>query len=254
MPDGRSVTRRVSGRLVALEGVSGVGKSTLARVLAERHGWEVVGEAYRRLHPRPSLRFDGPAQLERLERRLLAEEKRRVRFGDRLRINGSNVLLDTAPFGPATYTSGLARLDPRYKAVAARMLAAVRHEIRSGRLGIPERIVYLSASAPTVAKRAGLAVATHPSRLLQRHIAVGRWERRFYRTLASLSPGGVVAIRSSGTATEVADRVDRRLRSRAPPLRRVDVLRALFLVGPGAGSTTRAIVKNRARSRRLPRR
>jgi AAA domain-containing protein len=248
------VAARTPGRLVALEGVSAVGKSTVARALAERHGWVVVEEAYRRLRPRPSLRFADPADLELLERRLLSEERRRLRFAERLRARGANVLLDTGPLGPATYPSGIARLDPRYQTVAVRLTEAVGRSIRSGRLGLPDRIVVLSADASTLTKRGAAAASTHPRRLLRRHLAVGSWEGRFYRTLARLAPGAVVTVRATGTTADVADRVARRLRLPVPPLRRADVVCALVLEGPGANLRTRAIVKNRARSRRLPRR
>jgi thymidylate kinase len=248
------VTGRRRGRLVALEGPSGIGKSTVAERLAVRYGWTVVREAYQTLRPRPSLRFRTPRALAAIERRLLGAERRRMRRARDLQDGGTDVLLDTTPFGPATYPSGYAQLDPRYAPVAARLVAAVAEDVRTGRLVIPEQIVYLSASSLLAKQRAAGAARTHPPDLRQRHADVARWERRFYGRLVRSSGGAVIRVEAQGPPDRVAHSIALRLRRELPRLRGIDVARALAVDGSALLAPTPATVKNRARSRRLLRR
>ena len=108
------------GRLVALEGGSASGKSTLVTAAARTFGWRPLAEAFDRLDPAPSLDFDSPRELLRLEATLLAEEVRRYHEARRLTERGATVLADTGFLGPLTYTLGLVERGRAPASVAPR--------------------------------------------------------------------------------------------------------------------------------------
>ncbi|MCI4318015.1 MAG: hypothetical protein L3J96_05695 [Thermoplasmata archaeon] len=206
------------GRVVALEGPSAVGKTTVSRLLADRSDWTVLGEASVRLRPRPTLRFASPSGLFRIERRLLGEERRRCDTARQLSDRGLDVLLDTAPFGPATYSLAVARLDPAFGPTASRIAAQVVEEVRNGRLLVPHRVVYLSAPDSALRTRAEADRQRHPPRLAARHRAVGQIERKFWTSLAKASDGAVGFLSASGAPSGVASRLLTRLAKRGSAL------------------------------------
>jgi len=152
------------GRIVALEGRSGVGKSRLLRFLLDRHPeWVGIPEAYERLRPRPSLDVPDRVELGTVERRLLREERRRYREAIRRRAEGRTVILDTGPFGPLTYAVGLARLDPARDVVGA-LEGAYRRAARDRTLGVADLTLRLSAPDRTVRARVRRDRARCPAR------------------------------------------------------------------------------------------
>lgn len=243
-----------SGRLVAVEGPSAVGKTTVTRRIAETSDWTLLGEASLRLRPRLGLRFGSPAELRRIEERLIAEERRRSETARQLTERGVDVLLDTAFFGPATYTAAVARLDPTYAPVAARIVGSVAQDVRTDRLRVPDRVVYLSASDRVLQARAAASRSVHPSRLAERHRMVGPIERGFWTAVASESRGAVRTLSALGSPASAASRLVRELARPAPPLPKRLVLRHLEELRRSAETPVAEIVKNRARSRRPPRR
>lgn len=203
--------------IVALEGSSGVGKSTLAAAVAERYGWPVVAEAADRLEPPPSLAFRTEEELLRLERQLLSEDARRFAAARELARRYDGVLVDTGFLGTVTYTAGLVSLGRARPRTFARLVGAARALATRGRLGVPDLSVLLEASAPTVARRLRSSLVRHPVRLQPRHAAVGRFEARVaVPWLRRQLPGRVVSIRASGAPRELAERVVRRARRVAP--------------------------------------
>jgi hypothetical protein len=242
------------GRVVALDGPSAVGKTTVSRLVGDRSEWTVLGEASVRLRPRPTLRFASPSELLRIERRLLGEERRRCDTAQRLRASGLDVLLDTAPFGPATYSLAIARLDATYGPTASRITDLVVEEVRSGHLLVPDRIVCLSATESQLRTRAKADRPRHPPRLAERHREAGRIERRFWTALARASDGSVGFLSTAGAPSSLASRLLSRMAKPAPALGERVLLDTLRKFEKDCLDGSTEIVKNRARSRRPPRR
>jgi len=200
------------GPTIALEGPSGVGKSTIAAALARRLDAELLNEAYDLIEPLPSLSFSGPAELERLERTLLGIEAERFVRSERARREGRTVVLDTGVFGPLTYTSGLARIDPRYSGVLRRLAELARRRVRAGSLGLPSVTLYLDLGEPALARRLAGSPRTHPAVWQERHRAVGRWERRLWTWVyPRIAPGHLAVVRAGGSPSQVLDRLELRL-------------------------------------------
>jgi hypothetical protein len=248
------VPARGEGRLVALEGPSAVGKTTVSRLIADLADWTVIGEAAIRLEPPPSLEVPTPKDLVRVERRLLREERRRCQTVERLRREGIDVLLDTGPFGPATYSIGMAAEEARYGPAAAAIVHEVLDDLDAGRLTVPDRVVYLTASDATLRSRARGSRADHPAELAPRHRQVGRLERAFWEGLAPRSNGAVLILRSRGPPAADAKRLLARVDTPAPSLAARLLRSRLRDAARGLPTASTEIVKNRARSRRPPRR
>jgi len=242
------------GRLVALVGPSAVGKTTVGRAVAAAAGFVFLPEPAAAGDPLPSLEFGTPAQLAAIEARLMAVERRRSRAAERLRADGVDVLLDTAPVGPATYSLGVARLHPEYRPVAERIVAAVRHDLESGRISAPDRVLHLDASPATLRRRAAGVPSTHPADLLARHWAVARYEREFWGVLASERPDAVRMISLGAPMPSAARRVAKALVRPGRPLGVGALLGALQTAGRVPPVPRKVTVKNRASSRRPPRR
>ncbi len=242
--------RRPVGRVVAIEGPSGVGKSELARTLAPLLGARWLPEAFERLRPRPSLRVAGIAALLALERRLLAEETRRFRSADRLRRRGGTIVLDTGLLGPYTYARGLAHLDPA-RDVTGPIAVEVVRRWRTGALGLPDVTIYLDAPAATVVRRAREDPTGHPADLWHRHFAVARLERRFWRALARrLPPGRVRFLSARAPTVRLALQIARDLaRNPPPPVGPEETRVVLEALLPAS----RVTVKSGGRSARAPR-
>ncbi len=200
---------RRRGRLVAVEGGSGAGKTTLVRAAHEAFGWEPLAEAFDRLDPAPSLEYRSSQELLRLEGTLLAEEERRYREGERSCAEGRTVVADTAFFGPLTYTWGLVGLGRAPRSVATSITRAARALVRQRTLGLPDLVVFLDTTARVRSARARSDRAHHPHSLFLRHESVGRLERRYYEELLP---------------TVLPDRVQR-LDGRLPPERLAVALR-----------------------------
>jgi hypothetical protein len=195
-----------------------VGKTTLSRLIADRAEWTVLGEAAVRIDPPASLRVDTPADLLRVERRLLREERRRCRTATRLREEGLDVLLDTGPFGPATYSLGMAAREPKYASAAVAVVDEVLDDLRAGRMTVPDRVVYLTASEAALRARAERSRQDHPVELMGRHRDVGRIERAFWAQLARRSSGSVLLLPSRGPPAADARRLLARLALPTPRL------------------------------------
>jgi thymidylate kinase len=171
------------GRLVAVEGPSASGKTTLVRAAARTLGWQPLAEAFDRLDPAPSLEFGSSRELLRLEGVLLTEEARRYREAQRACARGVTVLADTGFLGPVTYTRGLVALGRAPASVEENITRSARSLLRRRALGIPELTLYLSTPAGERARRARADPKRHPTRLFPRHEAVGRIERTYFEQL-----------------------------------------------------------------------
>ena len=171
-----------SATLVAVEGPSAAGKTTLVRTAARRFGWVVLPEAFDRLDPAPSLEFDSPEHLLLLEETLLAEEARRYGEARQRCAVGRTVLADTGFLGPVTYTRGLVALGRSPPSVARSLERSARALLRNGGLGIPDLTVYLATSDRERARRAERDRPRHPEGLFARHETVGALERRLFES------------------------------------------------------------------------
>ena len=196
------------GRLVALEGPSGVGKSTTARYLSDRSGWGTLSEAFVRLEPSRSLAFGSVSELITIEEALLDEEWRRYREARRRCRRGENVVADTGFLGPLTYTAGLVALGRSPPSALATIGPAVRTRFFQGELGWPDGIIYLDLAPAELLHRSSNDPLGHSGPLAARHHAVGRFERGFYLGfLMRRWPGRVVRVPASAPPHAVAQRV-----------------------------------------------
>jgi thymidylate kinase len=205
-------------RLIALEGLSGAGKSTVSRALARALGGTQVEEAYWRLSPRPSLDFAGDKELLRLERRLVREEFRRYAEAVRLMRQGDDVVLDTDLFGPLTYVRGLEMLGRAGPAVLAKLADQYREGLLRHRWAPPDLTVYLRVSEATAQRRAVRSRRRHPQRWQARHLAVGRTERRLYTDqLSPILGRRWYPVAATVPVAVVVARVVRRITTKMPP-------------------------------------
>ena len=238
---------RARGSLIAIEGPSGAGKTTLVLELARVTGGLSIPEAYDRLGRRPSLAPRSRSALLKLEVQLLREERRRMADARSLARQGSTVYLDTGFLGPVTYADGLARIDPRWD-VRAPLGRAFSRLMRPRAGVLPDRTVILEAPERTLRRRATLDPSGHPARLAGRHRRVARRERELWNALARrLLPGRVLFVSAQGAPATVAARILRRLaRDRLPP----PTSSERAAVFEEVEARARAIVKRRGPSRR----
>ena len=199
------------GRLIAIEGRSAAGKTTLVRAAAAKLGWQPLAEAFDRLDPAPSLEYDSARELLRLEGALLSEEVRRYREARGLCAQGRTVFADTGFLGPLMYTYGLVALGRAPASVGRAVERSTRSLVRRGALGLPDLTVYLETTARERARHARADTSRHPAVLAGRHEAVGSVEQRFFEELFPMA---------------LPDRF-RSLRARAGPPGPVLTLRAL---------------------------
>ena len=229
----------VRGRLVALEGRSGVGKSTTVRLLSDRLGWRAVPEAISRLDPPPSLVFRSSAELVRIEEALLDEERRRYREATRRCRRGEDVVADTAFLGPLTYTAGLVARGWAPPAVLARIHRVVRDRLLRRELGWPDGIVYLDLPTSELRRRSSHDRLGHPEPLAARHRSVGRFERQFYlRVLSRRWPSRFVRVPTFASPEAVVERVNgiaREFPRSEPPIGQGTEI--VDLLGPGTGTS-----------------
>lgn len=169
-----------TGLVIAVEGVSGAGKTTVSRRWAEAHDAVWIPEAWDRMRPRPSLAFRTVARLERLEMSLLLEDARRFREARAAAAEGSTVVLDTDFVGTLSYVWGLAcAVDPKWN-VLPTLTATARELHQRGGWGLADRYCYLDATPETATGRTRGSRRRHPVDWAERHARVGAAEREFW--------------------------------------------------------------------------
>lgn len=190
------------GLLIAIEGRSAAGKSTLVQLAARTLGWTPIAEAYHRISPAPPLEVGTARELLDLEEVLLEEEVRRFAESRRACARGRTVLADTGFFGPVTYTRGLVALG-RAPAYVSRLVdRRARSLVRRGALGLPDLSVYLETTRRERARRARDDRPHRPAGLVSRHEAVGAVERRFFvETFPAALPDRFRTLRGSADPT-----------------------------------------------------
>ena len=180
--------------IVAIEGLSGAGKSRLLEELHDHTGWPVLEEAWRRLRPRPSLEFRSAEELLALELRLLRGEARRYRSALGYARRGAPVLCDTGFLGPVTYSAGLARLGLAPIGVARTLAEEASGLAHRGRWGLADLHLYLDTPTALARRRAARSATAHPAAWRERHLAVGRWERSLWLSVLPARLGGGVTV------------------------------------------------------------
>lgn len=247
--------------LIALDGPSGAGKTTVAREAARAFGWLYLPEAYARLEPPPSLRFSSTRELVGLERLLLVEEARRYREARAELGRGRTVVGDTGFLGPLTYAAGLVALGEAPRAAFGELRRFVE---RLGRRapGLPDVLVYLDVPPRLRRSRVANDPRGHPHLLAALHEAVGREERRFYLGAAARLLGRrFVRLPGQGGTERVARRLGEAVRNLVPwpaprdlPKELLDALDRLARP-PGRPTSRRApaTVKKKTPSARDPR-
>ncbi|MGI0054853.1 MAG: hypothetical protein ACREBZ_03925 [Thermoplasmata archaeon] len=213
----RTPLRTPRGTILAIEGASGAGKTAIARALALAEGSVRLAEALHYGAPL-SIRFTTDAQLKRIEERLVRREIHRWALAERLARSGRSVVLDTAPWGPLSYTYGLVRsgcAGPGTLRYVARLLRAAMSD---GRLGSPDLVLYLDVPVAERRRRAARDRLRHPPMLFERHLAASRGERELWLGRWSrIVPVRRLRVRSGESVPSV---VGRALRAwRASPLR-----------------------------------
>jgi len=168
------------GWVVALEGASGAGKTTVAESVGRAQGWTVIAEAYRRIVPTPSLEYGSPEELIRLETRLLEEDARRYREARAAAASGGVVLADTGFLGPLTYTWGLVEDGQTPFACLAALVDQARSLAGRSEWGSADLYLYLDTPREVRAERARATAGGLSPRVVERHQRVGELEREFY--------------------------------------------------------------------------
>jgi len=212
------------GRVIALEGGSAAGKTTLVRAAAQQLGGYPLAEAVDRLDPSPSLEFSSSRELLQLESLLLTEESRRYREARRAAQRGETVFADTGFLGPVTYTRGLVALGRAGAPVYRSVERIARDLVDRGALGIPDLTVYLATTPRERARRARADRPHHARPEFARHEAVGAVERTYFEELfPDALPGRFRSVRG-GPGVPVLVRELREVveRSRTTPATRAD--------------------------------
>ncbi|HUZ80086.1 MAG TPA: hypothetical protein VMV28_05665 [Thermoplasmata archaeon] len=169
-----------AGAIVAVEGPSAAGKSAVALAAGALSGGATVPEAYVRLGRRVPLEFRSSPELVRVERRLLREDVRRWRQARVLARQGRTVYLDTGVLGTLTYTWGLVEIGRAEPAAMNALWESVDRAVRSGRLGLPDRIAFIDTPPSVRRRRARQSPEGHPARLDELHARVGTLERALW--------------------------------------------------------------------------
>lgn len=200
------------GPIVAVEGPSGVGKSTLVAGLGLPGRIEGIEEAYR-LTARPlRLRYHGERELDRIERRLYLLDRARWQRAARRARSGRTVVLDTGPLGTITYTWGLVRLGLADPVTLARAIDRFDADLDRGVMGLPDGVLFLVAPAATRRKRVEADPVGHRVGDRQRFETVGRLEQRLWnRAWGPLLGRRWGRLSAAGTAAEVRAEARRRL-------------------------------------------
>ena len=228
-------------RIVAVEGVSGAGKTAAVELVSIELGAVPLGEAYATAARPPSLNYSSPRELWSIERQLVKEESRRFLEARRLSTSGRLVLADTDFLGPLTYTWGLRESGEVPWDLVGPVRGALRELCSRHRWGLADLYVYLDVSESLARRRAATDSFGHPENLRSRHERVGRVERRFFvETLPMLLPHRVVVLPGRGSRRTVSGRVAAALRRarRRSPSSFADALRVLdhFSTRPNEGA------------------
>jgi len=203
--------------IVALEGPSGAGKTSVAARLAPLLGATVVPEAYDRLGRPFPLTFRGRDELADLERQLVREDGRRWTDAVALRGRGTPVVLDTGTFAPLAYSWGLREGVDGALDVLIELVRTVRRMRSLGKWGLPDLTIYLDVPDSVARARAGRDPGDHPPETVERHAAVGRWERLLYgREFPRMLPGRFLSVSGEGRPAEVALLIQERLERLGP--------------------------------------
>lgn len=209
-------------RIVAIEGLSGAGKTTVSRRVAEALGGRWLREAYDRLGRTVPLGYSTRAELLRIEETFLLDESRRYTEAVQAKRLGFTTIADTGFLGPLTYAAGLVRELQDPFDVRAPIVRELEGLHRRARWGLPDLHVYLDAPPRVRRQRATLDRAGHPEEFIARHETVGQYERRFWLTTGRrYLPGRVIVVQSAGpvdtVVRRVVDRIQRSPIREAPP-------------------------------------
>lgn len=201
---------------MAIEGLSGAGKTTVSRRVAEALGARWLREAYDRLGRRVPLAYSTRAELLRIEETFLLDESRRYAEAVRAKRLGFTTIADTGFLGPLTYSAGLVRELRDPVDVRAPIVGELEALLRRRQWGLPDLVVFLDAAPKVRRERALRDAAGHPEEFIDRHERVGRFERRFWLVTGRRElPGRVVVVQSASPLETVVRRVvDRIQRSR----------------------------------------
>lgn len=194
--------------LVAIEGPSASGKTSVARALAGSLGGVVLDEAFDRLGRAPSLEIASAETLQETERTLLEEDARRYVEARATREAGRAVVLDTGLLGPLAYSYGLRELGLASSDLVTDLARQSERYLEAARFGLPDLTVYLDVSEETAEWRAGLDPDGHPSVLFPRHRHVARVERQLYlHGFPRYLPGRFASADGEGAVARVAERI-----------------------------------------------
>lgn len=203
--------------VVAVEGVSGAGKTTVTRELARLLNGQVIEEAYDRLGRRVSLEVRSRTDLVEVEGALLAEEGERWAEVEDLRFGRRPVLLDTGTLGPLTYSWGLRESGRPEWDIIPDVLRTARALLAGGRWGIPDLTLYLDVPESLALGRAHGSPDRHDPELVERHREVGRYERILYHLeFPRRFPARFGSVTGEGGPRDVAYLLQERLERMAP--------------------------------------
>ncbi|MCI4339811.1 MAG: hypothetical protein L3J73_00885, partial [Thermoplasmata archaeon] len=186
------------------------------------------------------------SELADLERRLFREEGRRWADAMRVRGTGSPAVLDTATFGPLTYSWGLREGVDASWDVLPDLVRSARQMAGRGAWGVPDLTVYLDVPEEVARSRARRDPSGHPPETAARHAVVGRWERILYeREFPRRLPGRFVSITGEGTPGEVAYAIQERLERFGPlPPASADETDRLLRLFEGGGPVGRPALRD----------
>jgi thymidylate kinase len=206
------------GLVVAVEGLSGAGKTRLLTEWAARTGAPLLLEAWQRLRPRPSLAYSDRSDLLQLELRLLREDLRRYEEARRGAEEHPLVLCDTDFLGTLNYVVGLGRLDPTVDALQQPIARKLSRELHAGRWGLADRYLYLDVPPALAMRRSARNARAHPERWRARHLAVGLYERSFWlEEFPPLAPDRLMVLDGRERVPRLIASAQRATRSRRPP-------------------------------------
>ncbi|MGA8543344.1 MAG: AAA family ATPase [Thermoplasmata archaeon] len=221
-----------AGKVIAIEGASAAGKTTVAEAAARATGGTALPEAWRRLTPTPRLEFASDAELLALEERLLDEDARRYTEARRRAADGETVIADTGFLGPLTYTWGLTQLGAASNTVLDSLVGKARMLALRGAWGLAEAYVYLDTPAEVRSTRTRADPGGPSAELARRHRDVGEQERAFYgERFAALVGPRFHSVSGEGTAPDVTRRVVDAVRTSVaspPPVGLTDAVLELF--------------------------
>ncbi|MGC2034124.1 MAG: AAA family ATPase [Thermoplasmata archaeon] len=166
--------------MLAIEGVSHVGKSTLARGLAKEWGSPAITEAYDRLGADRTLAFRSDLELRQIELELAQEDLQRMRDATTTSNEGPGVILDTDFLGPLSYTRGLVQLGMARPETFDWLLRRYEQELARQRWRPADYYLYLDAPPALLRRRAVVAGRAGLDPVIERHLLVGAEERQFF--------------------------------------------------------------------------